>query len=166
MAMKTPIKPKTKTLLFTRHAIALDQDIAAEQGIPDADRELTAQGTKKFDSYVKKHKKLFKNTDVFMTSPYIRAKQTLDIILKLKSVHKKKSKIFKFLRPDDSPMQFLKWVMNSQLEKVVAISHEPFMSHFMNALLGPHWKTQKIKKGHVIKIQFKKNGEKIKYKMF
>lgn len=40
------------------------------------------------------------------------------------------------------------------------------MSHFMNALLGPQWKAKKIKKGHVIKIEIKKDGKELKYKMF
>lgn len=130
MAMKTPNKPKTKTLLFTRHAIALDQDIAAEQNIPDSDRELTPKGIKKFQRYVKRHKKLFKNVDSFVSSPTVRAKQTLDIILDLKSANKHKPQVYKYIRHDDSPMHFIKYLMNMKAKKLVAVSHEPFHESF------------------------------------
>ena len=164
--MKSPNKPKTKTILFTRHAIALDQDLAAKQNFPDPKRELTPSGIKKFQRYVKKHKKLFKNVDSFLTSPYIRAKQTLALIMEMKSAKKYKPKVYKHIRPDDSPMQFIKYIMTMNAKKLIAVSHEPYMSHFMNALLGAQWTAAKIKKGHVIKIQIKKNGKKISYKMY
>lgn len=164
--MKTLNKPKTKTIIFTRHAIALEQDVAVKQNISDSDRELTPKGIKKFQRYVKKHKKLFKNVDSFVTSPAIRSKQTLAIIMDLKSASKHKPQVYKYIRHDDSPMHFIKFIKTMKAKKLVAVSHEPFMSHFMNAFLGPRWKAKKIKKGHVIKIEIKKSGKDIKFKVY
>lgn len=164
--MKTNKKPKTKTLLFIRHAIALDSEIAAQQNIPDIDRELTSQGIKKFQRSVKKHKKIFKNVDSFVSSPLIRARQTLGLILQLKSAKNHHPKVYKKIRPSDSPKYFIKYILAMKSKKLVAVSHEPFMSHLMKALFGPEWKPQKIKKGQIIKIQIKKNGQEIKYKTY
>ena len=150
--MKSVNKPKTTTILFTRHAVAMDHDIAQKRKVSDPDRPLTKPGIKEFKQNIKRRKKLLKKTDLFLSSPYLRARQTLALILKLKSARKHKAKIFKFIRHDDSPSHFLNWIQKTSHKKIVAVSHEPYMSHFMKALFKTKWKPVKIKKGQIIRI--------------
>ena len=155
-------QPLNKTILFTRHTIALDHDIARRNKISDANRPLTSAGITKFRKITQRHKKQFKKVDIFLTSPLLRARQTLALIMELKSAQKHKPTIYKYIRYSDSPEHFLKWIRKTKFEKIVAVSHEPYMSHFMVLLLGKKWPNRKIKKSQIIKIKF--SGRTISFK--
>lgn len=161
--MKSARKPKSMTIVFVRHATAVDRSIALKRRQPDPRRELTPNGVKKFKIYVEKHHKLFKNVDSFVTSPFLRAKQTLAIIKPTQPAHKHRVKVCQCLQPDGVPQKFLNFLLKTPVKKMVAVSHEPFMSHFMKLLFGSAWVRKKIKKGHAIKIKFRAGN--VSYKM-
>lgn len=155
-------KPKAKKIIFVRHAIAQDHDLAKKQKITDEHRTLTSAGHKEFKKYTKKNKKLFKNVDLFVTSPYIRAVQTLDIIFDVLDLSMGEATIFKKSTPNDNPKLLYKWLSEQKESKIVVVSHEPFMSGFMKLVFKDNFKNEKIKKGSV--IEFKLPSK--KYKMY
>ena len=161
--MSVKNQPLNMTILFTRHAIALDHAIAQRKKISDDDRPLTPAGIRAFEAIIQRHKKKIKKTDLYMSSPLLRAQQTLALMMTSKKSRKHKPKNYKYIRHSDSPSQFLKWIKKTKFENIVAVSHEPYMSHFMAALFGDQWLNHKIKKGQIIKIKF--SGEKISYKL-
>lgn len=157
-------KPKTKKIIFVRHAIAQDQTLAKKLKISDAHRSLTAKGHKEFKKHAKKNKKLFKNTDLFVTSPYIRAVQTLDVIFDVLNLSVGEATIFNKATPYDNPKLLLKWLNEQKESKIVVVTHEPFMTQFMKLVFGKNWKGEKISKGSA--IEFKLNDKKLKYKIY
>lgn len=157
-------KTKFKKIIFVRHAIAIDKDVAQKQKISDAHRALTAAGHKEFKKQAKKNKKLFKRADLFVTSPYIRAVQTLDIIFDVLDLSVGEATVFNKATPDDNPKLLLKWLSEQKESKIVIVSHEPFMSKFMKLALKDQWKNEKIKKGCCIEIKL--SSSKSKYKIY
>lgn len=63
-------------LYFLRHADAEDP----KPGQPDAERKLTAKGVKATKAEAAGMKKLGLKVDVILTSPFVRARQTADIV--------------------------------------------------------------------------------------
>ncbi|MBY0555415.1 histidine phosphatase family protein [bacterium] len=157
-------KSKTKKIIFVRHAIAQDQALAKKQKISDEHRALTSAGHKEFKKHAKKNIKLFKKVDLFVTSPYIRAVQTLDIIFDVLNLSVGEATIFNKATPYDNPKLLLKWLNEQKESKIVVVTHEPFMSLFMKLAFGKSWKSEKISKGSL--IEFKLNDKKLKYKIY
>lgn len=157
-------KSKSKKIIFVRHAIAMDKDVAQKQKISDAHRALTSVGHKAFKKYAKKNKKLFKRADLFVTSPYIRAVQTLDVIFDVLDLSVGEATIFNKSTPYDNPQLLLKWLGEQKESKIVIVSHEPFMSKFMKLAFKDQWSGEKIKKGSCIEVKL--NTKKPKYTMY
>ena len=66
-------------LLIVRHAIAFDRDPAAWPD--DAERPLTKQGQRRFRRAARGLKAAAPTPGVFLTSPWLRARQTADILV-------------------------------------------------------------------------------------
>ncbi len=122
---------KTKKIIFVRHAKALGKTETARQKVKDADRVITAEGHKEFKKHIKKNKKSFKNVDLFVTSPYIRAVQTLDVIFDVLDFSMGEATIHKKITPDDNPKFLLAWLKEQKHKKIVIVGHEGFMSRFL-----------------------------------
>lgn len=69
-------------LIFIRHAIAEELDIAVENGIKDEERSLTKKGSKKMAQAAMGLKSIAPEIDYIATSPLLRATQTAEIIKK------------------------------------------------------------------------------------
>jgi phosphohistidine phosphatase len=68
-------------LLVIRHAIAGDREaFAQEAGRPDAERPITAEGRKKMRETADGLRAVASDLGVLATSPYVRARQTADIV--------------------------------------------------------------------------------------
>lgn len=164
MKLELESKSKRQTLIFLRHAIALDKAIAREQNMADAHRALTSYGYKKFKKYAIKNKKYFKKASLFVTSPYVRAVQTLDVIFSVLNKQTAEVTVYKYLTPNDDPKHFLNWLKTRNEKHIVVVSHEDFMSRLMRLKFGKAWKSGKIKKGHFVVI--KTNAQGVKFKMY
>jgi phosphohistidine phosphatase len=66
-------------LLIVRHAIAFDRDPAAWPD--DAERPLTKQGQRRFRRAARGLKAAAPSPEVFLTSPWLRARQTAEILV-------------------------------------------------------------------------------------
>lgn len=146
-------------LVLVRHAKAVDRVKALLKGIQDKGRPLTKKGKLKFSEFVKENKSVFLKADLYASSEFLRAEQTLEVLLqelygnKPEQVHSTK---IKKITPDDLPQTFIKWVAQQKIKSAVVISHEPFMSQFLQTVLGTKWKDEKIRKGSTVVLKYEK----------
>lgn len=151
-------------IILVRHAKALSQKKARLKKISDSDRALTKAGVRQFQKKIRSHKNLFslfKQADLFVTSPYLRAVQTLKIIfqeLKIKS--KSKIKTMAKITPEDSPRYLISWLKKRKEKSIVIVSHEPFLTNFLKIYLRNEVSSEisvdrpvRIKKGDVLLVQ-------------
>lgn len=150
----------TKTLIFVRHAKALDRALALIKKIKEAQRPLTEEGIEEFRKQVKKNKKVFKEVELYLTSPYLRATQTLDILLEELELKEAIIESSPLIEPEKNPADFLKWLQGRGEECIVAVSHEPFLSHCLKAIFKKETDFIKIKKGSIVVIKYQKEQKK------
>ena len=138
-------------LILVRHAKAMDRVKALLKSVSDEDRPLTKKGKLKFLEHAKVNAKEFAGTELFVTSEFLRAKETLDVLLQ--ALPKRKTApsivVLKKIGPDDSPLALINWLKTRSEKKLVVVGHEPFLSKF----LEKSWKKlefEKIKKGAII----------------
>lgn len=141
-------------IVLVRHAKAQDRIKALLKRITDEDRPLTTKGISKFTELVSKNKKTFLDADLFVTSEYVRSKETLDIILKVTGRGTAEKMILKSITPDDPPEVLLNWIKLRKEKKIVVVSHEPFITNFLKIAFKGKWAEQKIRKGCIICIEF------------
>lgn len=132
-------------LYLIRHAIAEEESPSGE----DSQRLLTDKGAKKMRNIAKGLKALGVEFDYILTSPYIRAHQTAEI---LGDVFKMKKRIItsENLAPMGDPDQLLaeineKYTVNS----LAIIGHEPYLSILVSLLTA---------NGSPVEMTFKKGG--------
>jgi phosphohistidine phosphatase SixA len=143
-------------LILVRHAKAMDRVKALLKGVSDEDRPLTKKGKAKFCEHVKLNQKEFSGTDLFVSSEYLRAKETLELLLQSLPARKtvRPSEVVKKLTPDDSPLHFIKWLKTRKEKKLVVVGHEPFISKFLEKATKKT-EFEKLKKGAIISAEIK-----------
>lgn len=155
-------------IIFVRHAKALDRAKAEKLKVADKDRPLTQKGIAEFQKHVLKYKKTFKDTELFVTSPYLRATETLDVLLETMNIQEAPIKIINKIRPEDTFEFLKKWLINRKEKKIVVVSHEPFISYFLQNVVESQKTTKKdvvkIKKGAIISIEYELNKSRFKLK--
>lgn len=154
-------------LIFVRHAKAIDREKAKAQGVSDKDRSLTPKGVREFKKHILAHKKIFRNAELFVTSPYERAIETLDIILETVAVDKAPIKIISKITPEAVPGFLVSWLKKRKEKVLVIVSHEPFLSNFLNSISASgkspvKIKPVKIKKGALMVVDFNVKNKKFK----
>lgn len=150
--------------IFVRHAVALDREKAEAGGIADERRPLTARGIRNFKKQVLKHKKIFRNVDLWVTSPYLRAKETLDVILEVLGIDEAQINVLPKLTPEAKPEQLRAWLAKRKEKVIVFVSHEPFLSGFLSQHTDAGKNVPKVKKGAIAVVDFKPNDQKYKLK--
>ena len=134
-------------LYIIRHAIAVDE--ATSDYASDSERPLTDKGRKKMRQIAKALRSLGVEFDLILSSPYIRACETAEI---LADVFKMKSKIVfsDHLIPEGNP-ELLIGEINEKytVDSLAIVGHEPYLS----ALIG--WLVADTSK---IEINLKKGG--------
>jgi phosphohistidine phosphatase len=134
-------------LYIIRHAIAVDE--ATSDYASDSERPLTDKGRKKMRQIAKALRSLGVEFDLILSSPYIRACETAEV---LADVFKMKSKIVfsDHLIPEGNP-ELLIGEINEKytVDSLAIVGHEPYLS----ALIG--WLIADTSK---IEINLKKRG--------
>lgn len=144
-------------LVLVRHAKAVDRIKALIKGVQDKERPLTKKGKLKFSEFVKENKSVFLKADLYASSEFVRAEQSLEVLLqalfgsKPEQVHSTK---IKKITPDDLPQAFIKWISQQKIKSAVVISHEPFISQFLQAVLGTKWKGERMRKGSTVVLKY------------
>src|SRR5689334_4921844 len=117
-------------LYLLRHGLAADLDT---QGLTkDADRPLTSKGERKLWKIAEGMKALELRFDVILSSPYLRARQTAEIIAE--TLHESRRVEFsETLTPSGNAkklVELLKELARAQ-EDVLLVGHEPHLSEFI-----------------------------------
>lgn len=127
-------------LFIIRHAIAEEREDFAKKNTDDSLRPLTAKGKKKLQKMILGLEKEFDKLELVVTSPYLRAKQSAQIISELMD----NVRIVECaeLVPHAPPQALLKWLRTqcAQNKKVAIVGHEPHLSSFTSYLLSGNFK--------------------------
>jgi phosphohistidine phosphatase len=116
-------------LYVMRHAIAAEPDEAT----PDEQRALTEAGRKKLLKIARSLKKMGITLDLLLTSPYLRARQTAEVVaaqLKPGTVLESTA----LLPPGAAGVLVDEINARAPLQNVMVIGHEPFLGQFIGTL--------------------------------
>lgn len=136
-------------IYILRHGKA--EEINESQSKSDFDRKLTEEGkikTKKLGSLINK---IEKELEIILTSPFLRAKETAEIIASSLE-NKAELKTVDFLSSGTSLQEISKGLISeySNHKKLMIVGHAPDLEIFLGKLIGA--KQIKLKKGALAKV--------------
>lgn len=139
-------------LYLLRHGIAADLD--ARSFPHDADRPLTLEGERKVKQIAEAMAALELSFDLILSSPYLRARQTAEIVAEhLKA--RKRLELCDCLTPSGTTKKLVELLNHHQPcpESVLLVGHEPYMSGLISLLVsGREVFTVVMKKGGLCKL--------------
>jgi phosphohistidine phosphatase len=140
-------------LFLLRHGIAAER--GTEPFTNDSHRPLTAVGLKRTRKIARAIKALRPRFDLVLTSPYVRAKQTADIVLEVLELHSV-LRLSSHLAPGAKPRALiaeLQQLCKSEAH-VLLVGHEPDLSRLASLLIsGRTLSDITLKKAGLIKLQ-------------
>ena len=139
-------------LYLLRHAIAVDKDSHAYR--VDSERPLTSEGKQKMLRVAKGMKALDLSFDVILASPFLRAKQTAEIVARVFKA-KKKLKLSVHLAVGGDTENLIEELRQDYdlLKSALLVGHEPYLSHFISLLLtGDSSLSLEMKKAGLCKL--------------
>jgi len=123
-------------LFIIRHAVAEEREEFAKKNADDSLRPLTSKGRKKHQKMILSLEKEFDKLDLIVTSPYLRAKQSAQILSELTEG----AKIVESaeLVPHAPPQALMKWLKThcGGHKKVAVVGHEPHITSFVSYILS------------------------------
>jgi phosphohistidine phosphatase len=148
-----------RELLFIRHGLAEDREIAAGKGLKDEDRALTKKGRQKMADAASGLKVIAPKLGYIATSPLLRAVQTAEIIRK--EYRKIQLATTDVLRPGLDFHNFVNWARQLPEKQLTAmVGHEPDLSLLICRLLsGQEQSFIYFKKGGAALIELPENIE-------
>jgi phosphohistidine phosphatase len=139
-------------LYILRHAIAVQRGTAGYD--QDSERPLTPKGAKKIRSIAKGMRALGIDFDLILSSPFLRAKETADIVANtFKS--QKKLRFSGTLAVGGKPAELIDELndKHNSLESVMLVGHEPYLSELISVLIsGDSRVKMTMKKGGLCKL--------------
>lgn len=123
-------------LYIVRHAIAEEREEFARKNQEDSLRPLTIKGKKRMQKVINKFKNELKELDLIVTSPFVRAKQTAQLIADI--VGKPKIVESAELVPHAPAQAFVRWLKSEGKSKkrVLIVGHEPHLSTLASYILS------------------------------
>jgi phosphohistidine phosphatase len=145
--------------LFDMNLFVLRHGIAVEPGTPgykkDSDRPLTTKGKRQLRQIADAVKEMDLSFDLILSSPFLRAKQTAEIVAKpLKS--RKRLAFSDELTPSGSPKALIRQLneVRPAPENVLLVGHEPYLSQLVALLIsGRATASIDLKKGGLCKLE-------------
>ncbi len=139
-------------LYILRHAIAVTR---GTEGIrQDGDRPLTDKGAAKLRRVVRGMSALGLSFDLILTSPYVRARQTAEIVAEEMGAGKKCERS-PHLAPDGDPRALIAAIASRSTAStsVLLVGHEPLLSQLISVLVSGDERTQvTLKKAGLCKL--------------
>ena len=122
-------------LYILRHAIAESHSAPK----PDSQRRLTLDGAQKMRRIAKGMKALDLKFDLILSSPYLRARETAEIVAKTFGCEKA-LKLSPALAADGNPKELIEELKHKyrREKRVVLVGHEPYLSNLVSLLLSGH----------------------------
>jgi phosphohistidine phosphatase len=121
-------------VVFLRHGIAIDRD--DPQCPADPDRALTERGVKRTRAAAAGLRALAIAPEKILTSPYLRARQTADIVAATLGLSSGKVQVVAGLLPDDPPGPLFEQLAKlAQLDTVLVAGHAPHLDRALRHAL-------------------------------
>lgn len=143
-------------LYIMRHGLAVERGTASLED--DRERPLTAEGRKKLIRIAKGMKSIKLSCDLILSSPYVRARQTAEIVAKVLKAEKR-LKFCDHLAADGDPEDLVDQLRSlfQSPRRVLLVGHEPYLSKLISVLLtgGPDLSLN-LKKGSLGKLTVNK----------
>lgn len=135
-------------IYIIRHAIAVDEGTPEYE--QDSDRPLTDKGRKKMRQIAKGLRTLGVEFDLILSSPYVRAQATAEILAEVFKM-KKKIAFSESLIPMADPELLISEVMEKYpVDSIALVGHEPHLSTLIGLLATENTKLDiTLKKGGV-----------------
>lgn len=118
-------------LYLLRHGIAVERGTQGYR--TDSARPLTDEGTQKMQEIARGMLNLGLDFDWILSSPYLRAKQTAEIV---GEVFEQKVDFSQSLAAEGSPEVLIREINDKSLRSVLLVGHEPNMSELMSVLIS------------------------------
>jgi phosphohistidine phosphatase len=140
-------------LYLLRHGIAVDPGTPGFEN--DADRPLIPKGERRLRDAAAAMEKLSLSFDLILSSPFVRARQTAEIVageLKLK----KRIEFFDGLVPGGNPKALIQELIELKHapDNVLLVGHEPYLSRLTSLLVsGSAEALIEMKKGGLCKLE-------------
>ncbi len=134
-------------LYILRHAIAETAPNPPSGG--DSKRRLTAEGADKMRRAAKGMQALDLKFDLIISSPYLRAKETAEIVADILR-EGKRVEVSALLEPEGNSKEFIEELKrkHGDKEQVLVVGHEPGLSRLISVLTSGNARTSiELKKG-------------------
>jgi len=120
-------------LYLLRHGLAVEPDERSFS--KDSERPLTAKGETKLVQITSAMVALDLTFDAILSSPYIRARQTAEIVADAFRA-RAKIKFTETLTPSGNPRKLIELIHHLGCQDPLLVSHEPFLSEFISFLVA------------------------------
>ncbi len=144
-------------LYIMRHALATDSD----ENIDDNQRPLTTKGRKKLSKIARNLEKLDLSFGLILTSPYLCARQTADVVADALDIKPRRVLESENLTPLGFAERLVEEINGLEsVDDLLIVGHEPFLSQLIGMLLaGDSSLRIEIKKAGLCKLSI----EQLKY---
>src|ERR1051325_4419755 len=142
-------------LFLLRHGLAVEPTIPGFK--LDRDRPLTGEGRNKIRRVAALLRKVQLSFDLILTSPYVRAHQTAEIVAEILG-DAKRLEISEHLAPGKSQSGLSQELNHrTRLENILLVGHEPDLSRLISMLvIGKPGLPLELKKGGLCKLEIGK----------
>jgi phosphohistidine phosphatase len=135
----------------------LRHGLAVERGTPgykkDSDRPLTAKGKRRMWQIAEAMQAMELNFDVILSSPFLRARQTAEIVAETFELRKKLA-FTEALTPDGNPKLLVEQLNKLKVKDVLLVGHEPYLSQLIGLLVSGNTNIAiDFKKGALCKLE-------------
>lgn len=140
------------TLYILRHGIAVEPGTTGYE--KDADRPLTPEGERKLGQIAEAMKALELTFDLILSSPYLRARQTAEIVAEAFQA-RKKLQFSSSLACGGDTKELVSYLnrLRPYPEHVLLVGHEPYLSGLISLLVADNTtSTVVMKKGGLCKL--------------
>ena len=142
-------------LYIVRHGIAIDRE--DPKCPPDPERYLTEEGVEKTEQVAKGMAALGITGDLFLTSPYVRARQTAEIFASALDYAKPRIRRTDLLLPGAEPsLLFRELAKEKQASSVFLFGHAPQLDDVISTALGAKKHITTLKKAGVALVELKR----------
>jgi phosphohistidine phosphatase len=141
-----------KEIYILRHGIAVERGTGTYA--KDSERPLTAEGRKKMQRIAKTLRRFELSFDLILSSPYIRARQTAEIVAKFLKAERR-LKFSEHLAAEGEAEDLINQLrgLYHSPRSVLLVGHEPYLSRLISVLLtGEPDLGLTLKKGGLCKL--------------
>lgn len=142
-------------LYLVRHGIAIDRE---DPNCPaDPERFLTEEGIKKTRDVAKGIAEVAEEPDLMLSSPYLRAAQTAEIVAGELNYSKQKIRKTDALLPGAEPQQLFRELSREKdLSAVFVFGHAPHLDEVIASVVGSKQHISSLKKAGVALLELKR----------